>query len=157
MGKLTESLEQLNKALSSITDEAESAETGVITPLPPMRANSMSKFFVFYISKKLKYRRLHFILLFENSSFEFKRHQTNCAASSLQGLNGKPSILVDTQVSFTDRTYQMPQRADLLRQYRCVREYQVFDETDPEEIQVKCKKALVLCFTFFCLGTPCTM
>lgn len=43
MGKLTESLEQLNKALSSITDEAEAAETGVITPLPPMRANSMSK------------------------------------------------------------------------------------------------------------------
>jgi hypothetical protein len=66
MGKLTESLEQLNKALSSITDEAETAETGVITPLPPMRANSMSKFFVFFMClREIKMSQiLHFINLY---------------------------------------------------------------------------------------------
>jgi hypothetical protein len=71
MGKLTESLEQLNKALSSITDEAESAETGVITPLPPMRANSMSKFFDFYVClhEIKKSQILHFINYVLNFQF----------------------------------------------------------------------------------------
>ncbi|XP_059473791.1 biotin--protein ligase [Neocloeon triangulifer] len=40
MGRLTESLEQLNKALASITDEPPEEPT----PLPPLRSNSISKF-----------------------------------------------------------------------------------------------------------------